>query len=155
LPETFNNKISGQSHGIEFSGTWKPISAWKLSGGYTWLSGTFRDDSVGAPPNTTANVLSSPHHQFSIRSSIDLPHRLEFDSAIYRVGPLDATAVRGYYRLDARFGWHVGEHAEFAVVGQNLLSAGHIESTSVPGWFAAMSIRRSYYAKMIWHFQLR
>jgi iron complex outermembrane recepter protein len=155
LPETFNNKISGQSHGIEFSGTWKPISAWKLSGGYTWLSGTFRDDSVGAPPNTTANVLSSPHHQFSIRSSIDLPHRLEFDSAIYRVGPLDATVVRGYYRLDARFGWHVGEHAEFAVVGQNLLSAGHIESTSVPGWFAAMSIRRSYYAKMTWHFQLR
>jgi iron complex outermembrane receptor protein len=155
LPETLNNKISGQSHGIEFAGTWKPVSAWKLSGGYTWLSGTFRDDSAGAPPNTTATILSSPHHQFSIRSSIDLPHRLEFDSAVYRVGPLDATAVRGYYRLDARFGWRIGEHAEFAVVGQNLLSPGHVESSTFPGWFEAMSIRRSYYAKMTWHFQLK
>jgi iron complex outermembrane receptor protein len=155
LPETFNNKISGQSHGLELSGTWKPIRMWKLSGSYTWISGTFRDDSTGAPPNTTARVLSSPHHQFSIRSSINLPHRLEFDSAIFRVGPLDATDVRGYYRLDVRFGWFVGEHAEFSVVGQNLLSAGHPETATTPGWFAAISIRRSYYAKVTWHFQVK
>jgi iron complex outermembrane receptor protein len=153
VPETADNKISGQTHGIEISGTWKPFSIWKLSGGYTWLDGSLRDGSNGAPPNTTESTLSSPHHQFSVRSNFDLPHRFEFDSALYRVGPLDAEAVRGYYRLDVRFGWRVGEHAEFSIVGQNLLSPNHIESPSEPDWFAAASVRRSYYGKMTWHFQ--
>jgi iron complex outermembrane receptor protein len=153
VPETADNKISGQTHGIEISGTWKPFSIWKLSGGYTWLDGSLRDGSNGAPPNTTESTLSSPHHQFSVRSNFDLPHRFEFDSALYRVGPLDAEAVRGYYRLDVRLGWRVGEHAEFSIVGQNLLSPNHIESPSEPDWFAAASVRRSYYGKMTWHFQ--
>ncbi len=153
LPEVEDNKIDGQTHGIEFFGNWKPVSIWKLSGGYTWLDGFFRDGSADAAPNTTATTLNAPHHQFSIRSSLDLPHRLEFDSALYRVGPLDSFAVPGYYRLDARFGWHVGEHAEFAIVGQNLLSPSHIETGSEPDWFEAAAIRRSYYAKVTWHFQ--
>lgn len=153
VPETADNKISGQTHGIEFSGTWKPISVWTLSGAYTWLDGALHDGSFGAPPNTTASTLSAPHHQFSIRSNLNLPHRLEFDAALYRVGPLDTLGVAGYYRLDARFGWHVGEHAEFAIVGQNLLSANHSESPNELDWFEAVSIRRSYYAKVTWRFQ--
>jgi len=153
LPETADNKIDGQTHGIEFFGNWKPVSIWKLSGGYTWLDGVFRDGSADAAPNTTASTLNAPHHQFSIRSNLDLPHRVEFDSALYRVGPLDLLGVPGYYRLDARVGWRVGEHAEFSVVGQNLLSSSHIESASDADWFAAIAVRRSYYAKMTWHFQ--
>jgi iron complex outermembrane recepter protein len=153
LPETADNKIDGQTHGIEFFGNWKPVSIWKLSGGLTWLDGFFRDGSTNAAPNTTANTLNAPHHQFSIRSSLDLPHRIEFDSGLYRVGPLDVLGVAGYYRLDARFGWRFGEHAEFSVVGQNLLSSSHVESASDADWFAAIAIRRSYYAKMTWHFQ--
>jgi iron complex outermembrane receptor protein len=156
LPETANNKINGQTHGIEFFGNWKPFSIWKLSGGYTWLDGVFRDNSTGAPPNTTATILNSPHHQFSVRSNLDLPHRIELDSALYRVGPLDDTTepgVPGYYRLDARFGWRIGEHADLSIVGQNLLSPGHMESASESDWFAAAAIHRSFYAKMTWHFQ--
>jgi iron complex outermembrane recepter protein len=153
LPETFNNKISGQTHGIEISGTWKPVRVWKLGGGYTWLEGSLHDNSTEAPPNTTASTLIAPHHQFSVRSSLDLPHRLELDGALYRVGPLDTLAVPGYYRLDLRLGWRMGEHADFAVVGQNLLSANHLESPTAADWFAAASVRRSYYAKVTWHFQ--
>lgn len=153
LPETADNKIDGETHGIEFFGNWKPYSIWKLSGGYTWLDGNFRDGSAGAAPNTTGTTLNSPHHQFNVRSSLDLPHRLEFDTALYRVGPLDVQGVTGYYRLDARLGWRVGEHAEFSVVGQNLLSSSHFEAGSQPDWFSAVAVRRSYYAKMTWHFQ--
>lgn len=153
LPEIEDNKIDGQTHGIEFFGNWKPVSIWKLSGGYTWLDGVFRDGSVHAAPNTTATTLNAPHHQFSVRSSLDLPHRFEFDSALYRVGPLDTFAVPGYYRLDARIGWRVGEHAEFAVVGQNLLSPAHMEFESLPAWFEAAAVRRSYSGKVTWRFQ--
>jgi iron complex outermembrane receptor protein len=153
LPEIENNKIDGETHGIEFFGNWKPVSIWKLSGGFTWLDGEFRDGSVNPAPNTTAATLNSPHHKFSIRSTLDLPHRFEFDSALYRVGPLDAMDVPGYYRLDARLGWRVGEHAEFSVVGQNLLSSGHFEAGPQPDWFSAVAVRRSYYGKVTWRFQ--
>jgi iron complex outermembrane receptor protein len=153
LPEIENNRIDGETHGIEFFGNWKPVSIWKLSGGFTWLDGEFRDGSTNPPPNTTATTLNSPHHQFSIRSTLDLPHRFEFDSALYRVGPVDAMAVPGYYRLDARIGWRVGEHAEFSVVGQNLLSSSHFEAGAQPDWFSAVAVRRSYYGKVMWRFQ--
>jgi iron complex outermembrane receptor protein len=152
LPVTFNNKISGHTEGIELSGTWKPLSFWKLSGTYTWLDGAFEDGSTNAAPNATATTLSSPHHQFSVRSSVDLPHRVEIDTSLYRVGPLDATTVGGYYRLDARVGWRISEHLDFSLVGQNLLSPGHFETAFVGGWFAPDSIRRSYYAKFTWSF---
>ncbi len=152
-PETADNKLDGQTHGVEFFGNWKPVPIWKLSGGFTWLDGVFRDGSTGAAANSTAATLSAPHHQFSVRSSLNLPHRMEFDSALYRVGPLDTLAVPGYYRLDARLGWRFGEHAEVSVVGQNLLASNHFESPTRPGWFEAVAIRRSYYAKMTWHFQ--
>jgi len=152
-PEVADNSISGQTHGVELFGAWKPVSVWKISGGYTWLAGTFRDDSIGAPPNTTETVLQSPHLQFNIRSSLDLPHRIEVDGALYRVGPLDTLGVPGYYRLDLRFGWHVGRHADFSVAGQNLLSPSHVESPIEPDWFAAAAVRRSFYAKMTWTFQ--
>jgi hypothetical protein len=55
--------------------------------------------------------------------------------------------------LDARLGWRAGEHAEFALVGQNLLTPNHLESPNEPDWFAAIATRRSFYAKMTWHFQ--
>jgi len=152
VPETFNNKISGKTHGVEISGTWKPVSIWKLDAGFAWLSGSFTDGSIGAPPNTSATILSSPHRQVSLRSSVDLPHRMEFDSALYRVGSLDTLGVPGYFRLDARWGWHLGRNTEVAIVGQNLLASRHAESITVPNWLSATSIRRSYYAKVTIHF---
>jgi iron complex outermembrane receptor protein len=151
-PEVFNSKIHGETHGLELSSTWKPFPRWKLSGSYSWLDGAFRDNSTGAPPGTTATVLQSPRHQFSIRSNLNLPRRFEFDVSLYRIGKVDPLVADPYNRLDVRIGWRWGEHADFSFVGQNLLSPGHTEFSSASNWILAASIRRSYYGKCTWHF---
>lgn len=152
FPQVFNNKIHGQTHGLELSSTWSPLPRWRLVAGYSWLDGAFRDSSTGAPPGTTATVLQSPRHQFSLRSILNLPHRLELDVALFRVGEVDPSAADSYTRVDVRLGWHWGEHAEISLVGQNLLSGSHMEFSGPSNWVLSAPIRRSYYGKCTWRF---
>jgi iron complex outermembrane recepter protein len=155
VPVTFNNKVSGETHGIEMFFTWKPFLAWKISGGYSWLAGTFRDRSVTTIPNTATFIQQSPGQQFNIRSNLNLPHRLEFDAALYRVGEVNTQVfVPGYYRLDARLGWHVGENLEISAVGQNLLTPRHFEFNNPNDLVAAAETQRSFYGKVTWKFAI-
>ena len=151
VPVTYNDLVTGETHGVELSANWKPFSFWRLSGGYTWLSGNFRDESPGAAGNATAAELSSPHHEFNIRSYLDLPHKFELDSAFYYVGNIDLGDIQAYPRLDVRLGWKYGERQEFSLVGQNLLSPRHVEFPSDTGPFNISLMKRSVYGK--WTFQ--
>lgn len=152
LPETLNNKIHGETHGLELSSTWKVFPRWSLTGSYSWLDGAFHDNSAGAPAGTTATILQSPRHQFSIRSNINLPHRLELDAALYKNSIVDPLVAPQYTRLDLRLGWHFGEKVEFSMVGQNLLSPSHLEFGGASTFVLAVPILRSYYGKVTWHF---
>jgi iron complex outermembrane receptor protein len=151
LPLVFNNLVSGETHGVELSANWKPYTFWRLSGGYTWLNGSFRDDSPGAVGDPTAGILSAPHHEFNIRSYLDLPHRFQFDSSFYYAGKIDQGDVQAYPRLDARLGWKFKERQELSVVGQNLLSPRHFEFPAQTTPFNNSLIKRSVYGK--WTFQ--
>jgi iron complex outermembrane receptor protein len=151
IPLVFNNLVSGETHGIELSANWKAFSFWRLGGGYTWLDGNFRDDSPGATGNPTANVLASPHHEFSIRSYVDLPHRFEVDSAFYYIGYIDLGNLEVYPRLDVRLGWKFTERQDLSLVGQNLLTPRHLEFPSQNSPFNNSLVKRSVYAK--WTFQ--
>ncbi|MFZ0821732.1 MAG: TonB-dependent receptor [Candidatus Acidiferrales bacterium] len=151
IPLTFNNLVSGETHGIELSANWKPYSFWRLGGGYTWLNGDFRDDSPGAVGNPTATNLSAPHHEFNIRSYVDLPRGFQLDSAFYYAGQIDLGDIKAYPRLDVRLGWKFKERQELSVVGQNLLSPRHIEFPAQVGPFDNSLVKRSVYGK--WTFQ--
>jgi iron complex outermembrane receptor protein len=74
-----------------------------------------------------ASVGYSPKQQAQLRSKLDLPHGLEWDTSAYFVGALRYAAVPSYTRLDTRLGWRAGEFVEFSVAGQNLLTPRHIE----------------------------
>jgi len=155
VPSTFNNKITGETHGIEMFFTWKPISPWRISGGYSWLDGSFHDRSIGANPNGTPFINGSPSQQFNVRSSLNLPHRFEFDSALFRVGQVNTLVfVPGYFRLDARLGWHWGEHSEVSIVGQNLLTPQHFEFNNPNDLVQSAAVRRSFYGKFTYSFSL-
>jgi iron complex outermembrane receptor protein len=151
IPLVFNNLVSGETHGIELTANWQPYSFWRLSGGYTWLDGSFRDESPGATGNPTAGVMNAPHHEFSIRSYLDLPHSLQLDSAFYYVGRIDQGDLQAYPRLDVRLGWKFKERQELSVVGQNLLSPRHLEFPAQNSPFNNSLVKRSAYAK--WTFQ--
>jgi iron complex outermembrane receptor protein len=146
----YANGIEGHTIGAEMAPDWKINSHWQLRGSYSYLHMSLRD----APGYTDVGSLlasylgSSPHHTATIQSLVNLPKRLELDTTWRYVSALPAQKVSPYETVDMRWGWHVGEHAEFSVVGQNLFQPFHPEFGGDPG--PLVGIKRGVYVKIVW-----
>lgn len=153
LPAVFSNGLQGDSHGAEIAANWNVTDKWRLSSGYTWLVESLWL-APGAPPpaQNDTSVGDIPRNQFQIRSYLDLPGNLEFDSSLEYVGRLPAEAVPSYERFDARLGWHPKPALQFSVVVQNLFDGDHVEFLQTELGEQPTAIPRSAYAEIIWHF---
>lgn len=122
-----------QIYGIEPSFTAQVQPWWKLSGSYSLVS--FHTDNSEIPGNFTfqgtplENV--DPTNQFSVRSSFDLPNNIDVDLGERYVEKI--AGANGYFVTDMRVAWRPSSNWEISVVGQNLLSAKHIENPNVFG----------------------
>jgi iron complex outermembrane receptor protein len=94
----------------------------------------------------------SPAHQFQIRSQWNPAPRWEWDSSFAYTGRLTTTNIAGIPRLDTRIGWHPTESLEFSLVGQNLLSAAHLEFIATEGQLSTL-LPRSVFGKITWRFR--
>jgi iron complex outermembrane recepter protein len=137
FPVVFQNNLEGHTYGVEVSANYQVLDWWRLRAGYDLL----REDIFVKPGQTDAtgalNETADPRNQFSLRSSMDLPHQLELDAALRWVdtlvladgptdGPVSGT-VPSYFELDMHLGWHPTKRLELSLVGQNLLHAHHPE----------------------------
>jgi outer membrane receptor protein involved in Fe transport len=95
---------------------------------------------------------SSPRHQAQLRSHLELPHGMGWDSSVYFVGPLPAQFVPSYTRVDTRLTWRFSEGMTFSVVGQNLLLDHHVEFNDYLSAVNPSQVKRSAYAQIVWHF---
>jgi iron complex outermembrane receptor protein len=87
---------------------------------------------------------TDPGHQFTARSSMDLPGRFRFDVQARAVGSISgAPGVPAYAEADARIAWQAAGALELYVAGENLLHKTHLESND-PN--RAQRIARSVYA---------
>ncbi len=127
----YTNGMRGATSGVEMWGSWQVSSGWRLAGGYTRLSQSFRlepwSNDAGAVP---ALEGANPARRWSLRSSHDLPGDAEFDLMLRHVSALSTPEVPSYWALDMRYGWRASDKVEFAVAGRNLFSAGHGEFTA-------------------------
>ena len=152
IPLFFANNLEGQTYGVELTADYQILDWWRLHAGYDWL-----DEHIHVKPgqmdlNDARNETSDPEHQFSIRSSMDLPGNIEFDTSLRWVDTLHNNngmmvgTVPSYFELDARLAWHPTKNLELSVVGQNLLHDHHTEY----GFPSTMreGITRSVYGKV-------
>jgi len=102
------------------------------------------------PTSVAGYEGSSPRHQVTIQSLVNLPKKMEFDQTYRYVSALPAQVVRSYQTMDTRFGWHITPELELSVGGQNLLQPHYAQFGGDPG--GPVEIRRSAYAKLIWRF---
>ncbi|HEV2425793.1 MAG TPA: TonB-dependent receptor [Terriglobia bacterium] len=160
IPQFFDNKMHGNTHGAEATVTWEVAERWKISGSYSWLKMDLHLDPtsldpLGTPsqpnPYSPAAAGMSPRHQFQVRSYLNLPRRFEFDTAFSYVDRLPELAVPSYLRVDARLGWKLGESAEFSLAGQNLLDRRHFEFGGL-NLVLPTQAGRSVFAKLTWRF---
>ena len=153
IPQTFQNLMHGEAHGIEIAVNWKATDRWALSPGYAFeqihmhLEPTSRD---------SRSVLdtegSAPTHRAQLRSHLDLTHGIAWDVSTYFVDKLKSGAGPAYTRLDTGLTWQIREKLSFSMVGQNLVKDRHLEFLDNSGTLRSTLVKRSAYVKLTWQF---
>jgi iron complex outermembrane recepter protein len=146
-PVTLVNQIEGSVGGLEAWTTWQATQAWRLSAGLLeWREHLHSTrsvlDSSGVP-----NLGNDPRQQWSLRSSLNVGSRGEFDVMLRHVGALPSPAVQAYSAVDARFALRVTPQFELSVLAQNLFDPRHTEFNAVS---AASQIERRIFIKALW-----
>lgn len=141
------NTDSGDSYGAEISMQWKVTSNWRLTADYSWLQMRVHPDH--------ALEGDSPNNQAHLRSYLDLPFNLEFNSSISYVDRVITSQAPGhippYIRVDAGLVWHATKNLEVGVWGENLLQSRHPEFGSVYS-STPMEVPRSVMGRITWRF---
>jgi len=155
FPIVFRNGLRGQTYGVELTGDYQMLDWWRLHGGYDLLKEHLYVKSGHTDINNARNEIADPQQQFSVRSSMDLPWNMEFDTALRWVDTLTLNngstpgTVPAYFELDARLAWRPSQRLEISVVGQNLLHDHHAEyGFPGPPGPAREEISRAVYGKV-------
>ena len=120
VPAEMDANDSAETWGVEVAADWEPFSWWRLKGAYAY----FRENLEGM----AFGHGTTPLHQASLRSMLDLGRGWEFDLWPRYVDNLRYDSVESYVDLDARLGWRPTGAVEFSLVGQNLLDARRKEA---------------------------
>lgn len=152
-PFLFDNRMSGNTYGVEIASTWHPVNFWRLHLNYSYLKIELHPDATSV--EKTQDQRRSPRHQVQVRSLVDLPWHLQFDASAFfvdRLPKLEPT-VPSYVRLDLRLGWRPTQAFDLSVVGQNLLDNRHPEWGSIFGVpVRPLEVQRSAYVQASWRF---
>ena len=149
LPAQFRNGLLGYTKGVEIAPEWRPKDFWRLRGSYSYLH-----MNLGRSPNSgdvgTAPIIvgSSPQHQVTVQSALDLSKQLQLDLTYRYVSALPGQKVPSYSTGDARIGWRFSRQIDLSLVGLNLFQPSHPEDGGDPG--PLVGIKRSVYAKLTW-----
>jgi iron complex outermembrane recepter protein len=148
------NKIFGETYGGELSVVWQPLTYWRLVANYSYLQMQLHHRAGSTDISGENAEQASPHHQASLRSSLDLPHNVQFDCAVRYVDNLPSPEQRipSYVALDARLAWRPRKNLELSIVGQNLLDDRHPEFRPTIVVTQTTEVERSVYGKITWHF---
>lgn len=157
FPLFYENNLEGESYGAELSVVYQLLDWWRLQGGYTLVISDLDVKAGRTDFNNALNETADPRHQFSLRSSMDLPHNLELDARLRWVDSFRFNSsgvpdsVPSYFELDVRLAWRPNENWEFSIVGQNLLSPHHLEYV-IASPNPRAEIERGVYGKLTWRY---
>jgi iron complex outermembrane receptor protein len=149
---TAMNLAFGETYGGEVIADYRLADWWRLEGQYGYLQIQLHQEAGSLDPDARNAEGSSPHHQFKLRSSMDLPHNLFLDAGLRYVDNLPALGVPSYVTADVRLAWRPTKSLEISIVGKDLLQARHTEFTSSLFRTQAAAIERSVFGRITWHY---
>lgn len=156
FPFFFENNLAGETYGFEFTLNHQILDGWRLQLGYNLLREDLRIEPGRMDFNNALNETSDPGRQFSLRSTLDLPGRVELDAGFRWV---DSRVINNsgvpalipsYGDLDVRLGWRPTDRIELSLVGRGLLHDRHLEYGR-PGP-ALTEIQQSLHGKISWRY---
>jgi iron complex outermembrane receptor protein len=153
VPLRVDNKLAGHTVGVEIATTWRLASFWRLQANYSFLDINLDPDRKSLDTVSKTDERLSPRHQVQLLSHLNLPWRLQFDTAAFFVDRLPTFNLRRYLRLDVRLGWRPTQSFEINLVGQNLLEGSHREFDRILGEVSdSTRVQRSVLVYATWRF---
>jgi len=148
LPLFIENGLRARVHGGEIAGEWRPITAWRLNGSYSYLRMNLFE-APGSLDTTTEGSTegSSPRHMANLRSALDLPGNLGLDVTLRYAGRLPAKQIDAYTEMDLLISRRLARGYEISLAGQNLLSSHHVELGGGAG--APIEVERGVYGRLV------
>ncbi len=153
VPIFVRNRLDGDLYGAELSAESTVSDWWRVAASYAYLQISLQRDGSLDPTTIQTSEGSSPHHQASLRSMMDLPQGLEFDAWLRYVDDLPALGVGSYVTADARLGWRATRTLEISVTGQNLIESHHREFGGGSFGLAQdklLEVERGVYGRVTW-----
>ncbi|MCM8855953.1 MAG: TonB-dependent receptor [Candidatus Thiodiazotropha sp.] len=152
-----DNLMSGESYGLELVANWEVSARWRIKASHAWLKVNLETDSSSSDTASTESADITPEHQTQLRSQLDLPYDLEFDTSIYYVDEIPNSVIDGYTRLDMRLGWKPVNNLELSLALQNLLDDEHPEFIEFSGFSGPVGLKstqveRSALLQLKWKF---
>jgi Outer membrane receptor for ferrienterochelin and colicins len=151
LPNTWENLGQARNPGAELSAQWSPTSWWRISPGFSFLKMNLSLQPASGDVFLLATAGDSPRYQTQLRSTMNLPRHIEWDTSAFYVGSLDHGPVPSYTRVDSRLGWRAGEFMEVSIAGQNLLAPHRVEFLNSFQVHPTL-VQRSVVGKLTWRF---
>lgn len=147
-----DNKMDGETFGLEVSTNWNVTDSWKIIAGYTFLQMQLHLDQASTNIGRDVKMEGkSPQNQGYFQSYLDLPYDLEFDTSLNYVDHLSSLDVPSYLKLNVRVGWRPTESLDISVGVRDLLDDDHLEFRGIRG-LVETEIERSVYARLTWRF---
>jgi iron complex outermembrane receptor protein len=131
LPLLWGNLMDGHSYGLEIWGNYQLTDWWRVDAGLNLLHEHFGFVTGSSGLLGTAQAGNDPHHQASLRSSMQFG-KISFESDLRYVGTLPNPRVPEYVELSSRLSWQIFDKTEISLAGFNLLHAHHQEWTIPP-----------------------
>ncbi|MDP2695622.1 MAG: TonB-dependent receptor [Gallionella sp.] len=151
IPLVFNNRASATTHGLEWSGSWRPDDRWQFKAAYSWLKMNIHHDANSTDSSIESEVGRSPQNQFQFHAFHSPADNVDLSTSLFYVDSLPSLNVPAYTRLDARIGWRIQPGLELSLTGRNLLDPGHPEFINTPGPRTS-EIPRSFFGGATWRF---
>ena len=151
IPLVFNNKANATTHGLEWSGSWRPDERWQFKAAYSWLKMNIHRDAGSIDTSIETEVGESPQNQFQFHVFHSPADNVDLSTSLYYVDSLPSLKVSAYTRLDARIGWRVQRDLELSLTGRNLLDPNHPEFINTSGPRTS-EVPRSIFGGATWRF---
>lgn len=147
----FRNGARGTSKGLEMTGAWQVMPAWRLSGGVVaqridTAANSGVVDVLPTVASAFANSGVDPSSYWMLRSTWDIDASKDLDVTLRHTGALPS-GTSAYTSMDLRYGWRVNRNLELSVVGQNLLASSHNEFGMD---LAGSQFERALFLKLVW-----
>ena len=146
------NNLKGETYGAEIAANWQAASWWRWHVNYTFLEMQLHTAPGSGDTLSEKAEGNDPHHQVSLRSSMDLPAHLELDAGLRYVDSLPNLNLGGYVTADVRLGWRPSQKVELSVVFQNVIDSQHGEFSSSFLPVNATEVKRSVYGQLTLRF---